>query len=305
MGEAAEVRELDHPRLLVGQRLEHPPDRGSLLAAGGLDLGSLARLEALLDALVAGPPALLDDGAAKRGDRPVVDDAEHPGPHAAARPVVTAARAPDREERFLGDVLGQRPRAAHAVGERERGAAVALVDALERARLALGHEGHELLVGERLQRALERMVSLATFEGHGASGSFAVEASADQSRRRSFRASSVTSRAVRSANPRTPWDLLRCARWRTRRSTSAAPAAVPTATAAAGRAQLRGSRIAESSHDSSSSAASSVSSTSADSSRRDSSSGGSTGTSARRSSCSKSIASPGMGSAIMRGPPAS
>ena len=52
-------------------------------------------------------------------------------------------------------------------------------------------------------------------------------------------------------------ELLR-ARRRARRSTSAVPAAVPATSAAAGRAQLRGSRIAESSHASSSSAAISV-----------------------------------------------
>jgi hypothetical protein len=90
----------------------------------------------------------------QRVDGPVVHDAQHPRPYAPARAVVATARAPDGEERLLGHVLGQRALAAHAVGERERSAAVALVDGLERPRLALGDERHQLLVGERLQGSI-------------------------------------------------------------------------------------------------------------------------------------------------------
>src|SRR3954451_8368344 len=68
---------------------------------------------------------------------------------------------------------------------------------------------------------------------------------------------------------------------------SPTPAAVPTATAATGRTQLRGSRIDESSQPSSSSAASSVRLQSVVSTRIARSSGGSTGASARRMISSK------------------
>src|SRR3954469_8998746 len=76
--------------------------------------------------------------------------------------------------------------------------------------------------------------------------------------------------------------------WRRQPSTmSPAPAAVPMATAATGRTQLRGSRIDDSSQPSSSSAASSVRLRRVVSRRAGRSSGGSTGASARRMMSSK------------------
>src|SRR4051794_40818564 len=94
-----------------------------------------------------------------------------------------------------------------------------------------------------------------------------------------------TIRRTSTAAPRTlRWR--RC--WRRQpSSTSPTPAAVPTATAATGRTQLRGSRIDESSQPSSSSAASSVRLHSVVSMRWARSSGGSTGASARRMMSSK------------------
>ena len=88
--------------------------------------------------------------AAQSVDRPVVDDAEHPGADAAAVGLVAQPAAPDREERLLGDVLGGDPVAHHPVRERERGTAVAVVEHLERPRVALLDQGHDLLVGEVL-----------------------------------------------------------------------------------------------------------------------------------------------------------
>src|SRR5205085_2145695 len=68
------------------------------------------------------------------------------------RAVVALVRAPEREERLLHDVLGRRARTDHAVREREGDARMAVVEDLERARLAAADELHELLVGERGQR---------------------------------------------------------------------------------------------------------------------------------------------------------
>src|SRR5215210_5254249 len=80
------------------------------------------------------------------------------------------------------------------------------------------------------------------------------------------------------------WRFFCC--WRARTKTSPPAAALPTMIAAAGRAQLRGSRMADSSQSASSVAAASVRSDSPRSSRSLSRSGGSIGTSAERSSCS-------------------
>src|SRR3954470_4304655 len=105
---------------------------------------------------------------------------------------------------------------------------------------------------------------------------YAVGAPSDQ-RLTSRRTSTAAARTLR-------WR--RC--WRRQpRTMSPAPAAVPTAIAATGRTQLRGSRIDVSSHPSSSSAASSVRLRSVVSRRAGRSSGGSTGASARRMISSK------------------
>src|SRR4029079_15164144 len=94
-----------------------------------------------------------------------------------------------------------------------------------------------------------------------------------------------TIRRTSTAAPRTVrWR--RCW-WRQPSRMSPAPAAVPIAIAATGRAQLRGSRIEESSQLSSSSTASSVRLHKVISTRSARSSGGSTGASARRMMSSK------------------
>src|SRR5829696_10491331 len=84
----------------------------------------------------------------------------------------------------------------------------------------------------------------------------------------------------RACSPVT-WRFFCCCRART--STSPPAATLPTTIAAAGRAQLRGSRIADISQSASSAAATSVSSDRPRSSRSLSASGGSTGTRAERS----------------------
>src|SRR5215213_8452233 len=87
----------------------------------------------------------------------------------------------------------------------------------------------------------------------------------------------------RACSPVT-WRFFCCCRARTK--TSPPAATLPTTIAAAGRAQLRGSRMADISQSASSVAAASVSSERPRSRRSLSASGGSIGTSAERRSCS-------------------
>src|SRR5205823_7253272 len=97
-----------------------------LLAANRFHVCELARLVPLLDPLGARAATLVHEVAPERVDRPVVDDAEHPGAHAAPLALVANLAAPDREECLLHDVLGHGARAHHPVGEREGGAAMAV-----------------------------------------------------------------------------------------------------------------------------------------------------------------------------------
>ncbi len=232
-----------------------------LVAPRDLDVGALARLEALLHALVARAPLVVHRGAAQVVDRAVVDDAQHPRAHGAAVAVVAGAGAPDAQERLLGDVLGAVAGADDPVGERERRRGVALVDDLERRRLPAAHELHEVLVGEARVGPWPsgRAFAPARRADQSASASWRrvlEDAAAPRARRRA--ACARRGRTALCAWARRLW------RWRrVRRSTSPAPAPAPTTTAAAGRnaarGQLRGSRIEDSSHASSSSAASSTS----------------------------------------------
>ena len=91
-----------------------------LVAARHLHVGQLGRLLALLEPLGAGAPAVVHQVAPQRVDGAVVDDAQHPGAHAAAVGAVAQPAAPDRQERLLRDVLGGDTVADHPVGERER-----------------------------------------------------------------------------------------------------------------------------------------------------------------------------------------
>ena len=150
MREAAEVRQLDHLTRTVREPLERPPHGERLLAAGGLDIGALGRLLALLDPLGARAPTLVHEVAAKGVDPAVVDDPEDPCAHASALAPVPQPAAPDREERLLRDVLGAGAVADHAVGEREGRSAVAVVDRLEGAGVAGRHEVHQFLVGQAI-----------------------------------------------------------------------------------------------------------------------------------------------------------
>src|SRR5205085_4965065 len=156
MREAAEVGERDHLALLVGQLVERRTHRRRLVAARDLDVGALARLEAFLQTLVAGAPAVVHERAPQRIDRAVVDDAEHPGAHAAPSPVVARAAAPQGEERLLRDVLGDAALAAHPVRKGVGGVGVALVDDLEGRGVATAGELHEVLVGQAAEARLAR-----------------------------------------------------------------------------------------------------------------------------------------------------
>ena len=182
-----------------------------------------------------------------------MDDPEDPGAHRAAHAVVVRAGAPQVQERLLRDVLGDRPRADHPVGERVGRAGVAFVDRLERARLTPRHQRDQVLVGE-----------CANVHVRGCSRQAAVldHRSGDNSSKTLQRlARGVPERAGREV-ARAAWTgraaCGACAAFAARTRPTAAPP--PTTTAAAGpiaaRGQLRGSLIASSSHDSSSSAAS-------------------------------------------------
>ena len=65
VGEAAEVRELDHAALLVGERLERRPHLAGLLAPRGLDVRALLGDQALGDALVRGAAPVVGAGPAE------------------------------------------------------------------------------------------------------------------------------------------------------------------------------------------------------------------------------------------------
>jgi len=124
-----------------------------LVAAAYLLLGALGRLQAFLETFIAyNPAAVLDHAPAQRVDRPVVHDPEHPRAHAAARAVIARTATPRREERLLNHLFGHRTLAAHAKGERERHVHVTLVENRKRGRVVLGHQLHQILVGEPLQR---------------------------------------------------------------------------------------------------------------------------------------------------------
>src|SRR3954452_20090105 len=227
--EPAVVRELDHSRLLARQRLERRPHLPGLLAARRLHVGELLGLLALLDPLGAGPPALVDQVAPQCVDRPVVDDPEHPRAHAALLALVADLAAPDRQKRLLDDVLGHRPLAHHPISQRERRAAVTVVEHLEGSRVPALHHVHQLLVCQAREVHVNPYAPLRV---------------PDQRPRR-LRMSPDTSCALfSSARSRVAPRFLCC--WRARTTTSEAPAAASTPAAPIERAQLRGSFIAPS-----------------------------------------------------------
>src|SRR5947209_5060768 len=95
MGESAEVGELDHLNLLLGQRGERRADGAGLVAAGHLDVGPLGRLLQLLKPFAACAPPVVHEVAPQRVDPAVVDDPEQPRADAAALRLVPQAAAPD------------------------------------------------------------------------------------------------------------------------------------------------------------------------------------------------------------------
>ena len=79
---------------------------------------------------------------------PVVDYREDPGAHAAPASPIACCRAPNLEEGVLSKVLCGLALAHHAVGQRVRGAAVAVVGRGESIGVAVADEGDQILVGE-------------------------------------------------------------------------------------------------------------------------------------------------------------
>src|SRR5438270_4423692 len=285
--EPAEVGEVDHLALLVGQGLDRLADRPRLVAPGNLELGALGRLLTLLDALGARPSALMHEVPAQRVDAAVVNDPQDPRPDAAALALVAQATAPDRQKGLLRDVLGDRTVAHHSVRQREGGAAVPVVDRLEGAGVAIRDEVHELLVGETLY-VLGRDHALAPAQWTALPADCTRDHLPLDQRPRRLRTSVVTSRMPFCSARRPRASRRRCF-WRARTTTSAPPAVPATTPAATRRAQPRGSRSALESNSASSSTAASVSSLSRRSSRVLSASDGSTGTSAPWSSRSTSL----------------
>ncbi len=113
--EPAEVRQLEHAALLLGQAAQGAPDLVGALPAKDLRLGVLGTRHALDGPLFVEAVPIAHPAAAQRVDRAVVHDPQDPVAHAPAAAVVPRASAPQREECLLQDVLGGRAPAAHAV----------------------------------------------------------------------------------------------------------------------------------------------------------------------------------------------
>ena len=256
--EAAEVGQLDDLALLVGQRVER---RGIVSASSRRAASTSVRSRASNRSSIPSSLARRRSCTTDLRSASMARLCTMPSTHVRtpARAVVTTAGAPDRQERLLGHVLGQRALAAHAVGERERGAAVPLVDGLERPRLALGRRA----ASAPRQRACRRL-GLSGFRGR------AMAPSRTAGRTRHWIvAAHVLAGLARCVpygalgEPAHALVLLRVWRAGARAGSRApCPRRCPPPPRPTGRTQLRGSRMADSSQASSSSAASSVSSTS-------------------------------------------
>src|SRR5437660_12920750 len=92
--ESSEVRQLDDAPLLEWQLLERPAQLSRGRVSDRLQIGALGGLESFLRALLVRAPAVVHAAAAQGVDRAVVDDAERPRAHAAARAVIAARAAP-------------------------------------------------------------------------------------------------------------------------------------------------------------------------------------------------------------------
>ena len=158
---------------------------------------------------------------------------EHPRAHRAARAVVARARAPERRNASWTTSSAAVRWPSHAVGERERGGRVAVVDDLERRarrrwrtsciRSSSARSTHRPYLplsdtspAPRIGSAVEQLLGLVGDVVQRALGQLDAVAR-------------LLARAL--------------VRLRTRRTTSAVPAVAPTPTATTGRTQLRGSRI--------------------------------------------------------------
>ena len=157
MGEAAEICQLDDPGLLYRQLPQSAAHLACLVATEHLGIGALRCLQALAKTLVAdilaGARAVSTQGV----DRPMVSDPEYPVAHASARAVIANARAPQRKQRLLHHVLGERATTDHPIGQREGRVDMALHHDLERDGLVATDKLHQLLVGKLAQLRLREI----------------------------------------------------------------------------------------------------------------------------------------------------
>ncbi len=148
VGEPAEVGELDHLALIVGQVLQRVPHLGGVVAPLHLALGASAA------AIRSAAPSSLTSRLVRTESRrkrsiarlwttPRIQERTLP-----AAAVIAGAAAPQRQERLLDDVLGHRAPPAHPVGERERDVGMPVEDDLEGLGVARLHPAHQVLVGE-------------------------------------------------------------------------------------------------------------------------------------------------------------
>ncbi len=107
----------------------------------------LGRLEQVLGGPVVAVGKLVGDALAQNVDGAVAHYAEQPCSHAASARVEVVARAPDREECLLDDLLGDRRARAHVRGERHRNANVAAIEQGKSVWVANDDERHQGLVG--------------------------------------------------------------------------------------------------------------------------------------------------------------
>jgi hypothetical protein len=84
-----------------------------------------------------------------------------PSTQVRTEPRARSYRAPEPQEGLLDDVLGGVARSGHAVGQREGGGRMTVVDDLERLRVAATHELHQVLVGELRERHLRMTYAAA------------------------------------------------------------------------------------------------------------------------------------------------
>ena len=177
-----------------------------------------------------GAAAVVDGRAAQRVDRPVVDDAEHPGAHRAAGAVVARARAPERQERLLHDVLGA-ARACPSSGRRARTRRRS--GARRRPRTRARRRAGRAASGPR--RRVSADLAPSTAASYQAPSRIAAGSACDVVGRRAAPRARRRAACARRGRARRAPAARRLCRWRARaQHDEAGRGAVPTTTAAAG-----------------------------------------------------------------------